>query len=577
MNTIIRLNMTEKKITVEDVPVAYAYLGGRGLTAKIIATEVPPTCNPLGKYNKIVFAPGLLTGTSAPSSGRLSVGGKSPLTGGIKESNAGGITPQKMANLDVKALIIEGAPEGEDFYILYLGVNKRELIPAGELTGLGTYQLNDLLTARYGKVGVICIGPAGEMMMAGAGISTNDMEGHPGRYAGRGGLGAVLGSKRIKAIVVDSKKTFDAPVKDLESFKVAAKKFTEIIQTHPITAQTLPSYGTAALINVINEAGGLPTRNFKKGRFDLASETGGEKIAETVTRRGGKGKMGHACHPGCVIRCSNIYPREDGEVLCAPVEYETVWALGANCEIGNLDHIATLNRICNDIGLDTMETGAALAVAMEAGLIPFGDGPGAIKLMEEIRKGTALGRVLGQGAVITGKVFGITRIPAVKGQAMAAYDPRAIKGIGVTYATSPMGADHTAGYCIAANILQVGGIVDPLKPDGQVDLSRQLQIATAAVDCTGLCLFVAFPVLDNPEGLPAVVDMINAMYGLKLTAEDVVALGMDVLKTERLFNQAAGLTTAADRLPEFLTGEKVSPHDAVFDVTDEDLDKVFNF
>lgn len=577
MNTIIRLNMTEKKITVEDVPAAYAYLGGRGLTAKIIAAEVPPTCNPLGKFNKIVFAPGLLTGTSAPSSGRLSVGGKSPLTGGIKESNAGGITPQKMANLDVKALIIEGAPEGEDFYILYLGVNRRELIPAGELTGFGTYQLNDLLTARYGKVGIICIGPAGEMMMAGAGISTNDMEGHPGRYAGRGGLGAVLGSKRIKAIVVDSKKTFDAPVKDLESFKAAAKKFTEIIQTHPVTAQTLPSYGTAALINVINEAGGLPTRNFKKGRFDLASETGGEKIAETVTRRGGKGKMGHACHPGCVIRCSNIYPREDGEVLCAPVEYETVWALGANCEIGNLDHIATLNRICNDIGLDTMETGAALAVAMEAGLIPFGDGPGAIKLMEEIRKGTALGRVLGQGAAITGKVFGITRIPAVKGQAMAAYDPRAIKGIGVTYATSPMGADHTAGYCIAANILQVGGIVDPLKPDGQVDLSRQLQIATAAVDCTGLCLFVAFPVLDNPEGLPAVVDMINAMYGLKLTAEDVVALGMDVLKTERLFNQAAGLTTSADRLPEFLTGEKVSPHDAVFDVTDEDLDKVFNF
>jgi len=217
MNTIIRLNMTEKKITVEDVPAAYAYLGGRGLTAKIIAAEVPPTCNPLGKFNKIVFAPGLLTGTSAPSSGRLSVGGKSPLTGGIKESNAGGITPQKMANLDVKALIIEGAPEGEDFYILYLGVNKRELIPAGELTGLGTYQLNDLLTARYGKVGVICIGPAGEMMMAGAGISTNDMEGHPGRYAGRGGLGAVLGSKRIKAIVVDSKKTFDAPVKDFDA------------------------------------------------------------------------------------------------------------------------------------------------------------------------------------------------------------------------------------------------------------------------------------------------------------------------------------------------------------------------
>ncbi|MBC7326417.1 MAG: aldehyde ferredoxin oxidoreductase [Moorella sp. (in: Bacteria)] len=567
--------MTKKEVKFEDVPQKYALLGGRALTSQIVADEVPATCDPLGKFNKLVFAPGLLTGTNAPSSGRLSVGAKSPLTGGIKEANAGGISSQKLANLGIKAIIVEGKPADQDWYLLKITPQGAELLGAGELAQKGTYEVTALCRERFGpKVGVITIGPAGEMLLAAAGVTNNDPDGNSSRYAGRGGLGAVMGSKRLKAIVVDSPKTFDAPVKDPQRFRAAAKKFTDILLNHPVTGKGLPSYGTSVLINVINEAGALPTRNFRFGRFAGAQEVSGEKLAEVAVQRGGKAT--HACHPGCVMRCSNVYPLPDGKV-CAPIEYESDWALGPNLEIGDLDVVGRLNYICNDVGLDTIETGVTLGVLMEAGVIPFGDGEAAIKALLEVAQGTPLGRIIGSGAQVAGRVFGVARVPVVKGQGLPAYDPRACKGVGVTYATSPMGADHTAGYAVAANILRVGGYVDPLKPDGQVELSRNLQIATAALDSTGLCLFVAFAVLDNPEGLPTIVEMINAQYGTQLTLDDVTALGQQVLKTEREFNRRAGFTKEHDRLAEFFRCEELPPHNTLFDVKDEELDQVFNF
>jgi len=216
-------------------------------------------------------------------------------------------------------------------------------------------------------------------------------------------------------------------------------------------------------------------------------------------------------------------------------------------------------------------------VMMEAGVIPFGDGQAAIAALEEVAKGTPLGRIIGCGPANVGKLYGVTRVPAVKGQGIPAYDPRSCKGNGVTYATTPMGADHTAGYAVTANILNVGGFVDPTKKEGQVELSRNLQVATAAVDSTGLCLFVAFAVLDNPEGLPTIVEMINAQYGISLTIDDVVALGQNILKVEREFNKAAGFTKADDRLPEFFQIEELPPHNTKFDITDDELDEVFNF
>jgi len=232
----------------------------------------------------------------------------------------------------------------------------------------------------------------------------------------------------------------------------------------------------------------------------------------------------------------------------------------------------------DDIGLDTIETGGAIAVAMEGGYLPFGDWDRAIKFLDEdIRNGTPIGKIVGSGAVVTGRAFGVSRVPAVKGQNMPAYDPRAIQGIGVTYATSTMGADHTAGYAIATNIMKVGGYVDPLKPEGQVELSRNLQIATAALDSTGLCLFTAFAVLDQPETFEAIYRMLNAQYGLNLTEDDVTELGKNVLKTERDFNTRAGFTNKDDRLPEFMYQEALAPHNQVFMVKDEELDEFWNF
>ncbi|MBF7082568.1 aldehyde ferredoxin oxidoreductase [Desulfallas sp. Bu1-1] len=575
MAKFLRVDMSGKKAVYEEVPEKYLALGGRALTSQLVADEVPPTCDPLGPFNKLVIAPGLLSGTSAPSSGRLSVGGKSPLTGGIKEANAGGITSQKLANLGIKAIIVEGKPAGGGLSLLKITPDGAELLPADDLAGKGTYEVTATCRRRYGdKVGVITIGPAGEMLMLSAGVTNNDSDGNSSRYAGRGGLGAVMGSKGLKAIVVDCPKTFDVPVKDPERFKAAAKKFSKILLDNPTCGQGLPNYGTNVLMNIINEAGALPVRNFRFGRFDKAGEVSGEKLAEVAVARGGKAT--HACHPGCVMRCSNVYPMPDGKV-CAPIEYETAWCFGPNLEIGDLDVIAKLNYICNDVGLDTIETGCTLGVLMEAGVIPFGDGQAAIAALEEVGKGTPLGRIIGSGATNAGKVFGVTRVPAVKGQGIPAYDPRACKGNGVTYATTPMGADHTAGYAVTANILRVGGYVNPLEPFGQVELSRNLQVATAAVDSTGLCLFVAFAVLDNPEALPAIVEMINAQYGTALTVEDVAALGQNVLKVERKFNQEAGFTRADDRLPEFFYTEELPPHNTRFDVKGEELDEVFNF
>jgi len=236
-----------------------------------------------------------------------------------------------------------------------------------------------------------------------------------------------------------------------------------------------------------------------------------------------------------------------------------------------------MDRLYDAIGLDTIEIGATLAVAMEAGLAKFGDAKAAIRFLKEIRKGSPLGRMLGSGAKLTGQALGVERVPVVKGQAMPAYDPRAAQGIGVTYATTPMGADHTAGYAIAQNVLKVGGFLDPLKPAGQVELSRRLQIATAALDSTGLCLFTAFCVLDQPEALQAICEMIGAVRGVKFSEDDFITLGKRVLKAERDFNARAGFTSADDRLPAFFRHEKLPPHQAVFDVPDAELDTVFNF
>jgi aldehyde:ferredoxin oxidoreductase len=576
MDKIIRIDMgAEGGPKVRITPVGeYAGLGGRAMTSTMVSKEVPPLSHPLGEDNKLVIAPGLLSGTTAAMSGRLSIGCKSPLTGGIKEANAGGQPSQMLARLGFAAIVLEGKPKEGKLYRVFVNKDGAKIMEDGSLKMLGNYDLVEKLKKEYGeKVSVISIGQAGEMKLAAASIACTDMELRPTRHAGRGGVGAVMGSKGVKAIVIDDTGVKTRSPKDPEAFKDATKRWVEGLRKHPVTGQGLPAYGTNVLTNVINEAGGYPTHNFMWGRFVGSSKISGETQAQLEVDRGGSAT--HGCHRGCVIRCSGTYMDKDGHYLTKQPEYETVWAHGGNCGIDDLDSIAMLDRLDDDYGLDTIEMGATIGVAMEAGLAKFGDAEAAIELVREVGKGTPLGRILGSGAAVTGKVFGVERVPVVKGQAMPAYDPRAVQGIGVTYATSTMGADHTAGYAVATNILGVGGKVDPLKPEGQVELSRNLQIATAAIDSTGMCLFIAFAIMDQPETFQALLDSINAFYGLKLTGDDVNALGKSVLQKERDFNRAAGLGPEQDRLPGFFKKEPVSPHDITFQVKDEELDKVF--
>jgi len=576
MTVIYRVNMSDLTVRAEEPGEAYRELGGRGLTSAIVADEVPPTCHPLSADNKLVIAPGILTGTGAPCSGRLSVGGKSPLTGTIKESNAGGTGAMALAALGIKALILEGKPTDEQLFRLVVTREGVRIEPADGLAGLGNYDTVAKQFEEFGeKSACISIGQAGEMGAPAASVAVTDVEGRPTRHCGRGGMGAVMGSKRVKVIVIDPTGGQRSRPEDIETFKKGAQKFNEALKKHPLTGETLPKYGTNALANVINEAGAYPTRNFSEGQFEGTEAISGERQHDMIVAR--DGVIAHACHRGCTIKCSRIYVDERGEYVTKGPEYETIWAHGADCGIDDLDAIARMDRLDDDLGLDTIEMGATIGVAMEAGIVPFGDAEGAIGLLEEVGKGTALGRLVASGAEVLGKVYGVVRIPTVKGQAMPAYDPRAAQGIGVTYATSTMGADHTAGYSIAQNVLGVGGNVNPLKPEGQVELSRNLQIATAAIDAAGLCLFVAFAVLDDPAAMEAICEMLSGLYGRPFTADDFAALGKRTLVREREFNAAAGFTAASDRLPDFFKTEKLAPHDVTFGVADEELDKVFDF
>lgn len=577
---ILRINMTNLKATYEDVPAKWSRWAGRALTSAIVCDEVDPMCHPLGPNNKVVIAPGWVSGSpAAPSSGRTSFGGKSPLTGGIKESNAGGLSSQKIAKLRLAAIIIEGTPANGKWYTLVVNKDGVKFENAADLVGKGMYEVDEILDKKYPKQAIIGIGPAGEMKMSNAGISVNDPENSPGRYAGRGGLGAVLGARGVKAMVVSDEGAPGVEIVNEELFKEGRKKLTEAIQEHGLTKKggALNSYGTAVLVNLLNEAGGLPTRNFSAGQFEGAAKISGEAMAEFCEKRGGEGMMGHGCHPGCIIKCSNIIPDENGKAVASCVEYETTWSLGANCGIDNLDYIAKMTRECNDIGVDTIEAGNTIAVAMEGGLLKFGDEKGALKTFDEIRKGTPLGRILGQGVETTARAFGVSRVPVVKHQSMPAYEPRAVKGIGVTYATTPMGADHTAGYTIAPEIAGVSGKLDPLSDQGKAELSLTFQAATAFIDSTGYCLFIAFPILDIAKGWAGMAESVAGVTGQKITGDDVIPIGKEILKMERLFNERAGFTSKDDRPPEFMREESLPPHNVKWTITDEQLDSVYSW
>ena len=569
--TFIRVNMTECTVTKEETPAEYRELGGRGLTSIMINNEVPPACDPLGPENMLIFAPGLLSGTPLVNTSRISIGAKSPLTGGIKESNAGGTVAAALGKMGIDAVVVTGAASEGALYILRIGPEGDvSLDPADAYQDMRTYALVDQLKGTYGAdYGILCIGPAGEFKMGSASIQTTDVDGRPCRAAGRGGLGAVMGAKGLKAVVVNTRVKVRKRVADPDTFKDAVKVFADAVRKNPFSGKTLREVGTAGLVGAVNSVGGFPSYNATKGEMEGWEKVTGEAMAETIKARGGK--PSHMGCAQCIIHCSNEYVDETGAYMTSSLEYETIWSMGGMTGIDDLDTIARLDYLADDIGLDTINTGVAMGVAMDAGYTSFGDTKAALEMMEEIASGTEFGRVLGNGPAAVGRHMNHQRVPAVKNQSIAAYDPRAMPANGVTYATSPMGADHTAGNLVGSYL---AGMLDHGDSQAQVTASRQAQVGMAALDCTGMCLLAGGAIAG--ESGEAFYKMIAMWLGRTFDAQAYAALGMQVLQAEMEFNCKAGFTKEDDRLPAFFYEEKLSPNDQVFPISAEDLDRTFS-
>jgi len=559
-------------------PLADPLAGGRLLTAEVVTEFANPRTDPLGPGNALVFAAGPLAGRRVSTGGRLSVGGLSPLTRGIKEANAGGMAADGLAALGYRAVVFTGARPADAPAIFCLDENGARFFDAQPYRGLGNEAVARALREQYGEqYVVVSIGPAGERLLGAAGIAVTDANGQPFRLAARGGLGAVMGSKGLKALLI-RRVPARAPRASSPTPRAAIVAFHKFV-TPSDRVEVLRKYGTASTVMLTQSLGGLPTRNFSAGQLAGAEAISGEAMRDLILSRGGEGTPTEACMDGCVIQCSNIFADAQGRLAVAPLEFETLGLCGANLGLTSLDGIARINRLCNDLGLDTIEIGAALGVMMEASeletlpegigrarLPRFGDAARAAELVAEVGQGTPLGTLLGRGVVATGRALGVRRIPAVKGQAMSAYDPRVIKGTGVTYATSPQGADHTAGLTVFAP-------VNHRDPANAVALSRGSQLQRAAYDALGLCVFNLGATGPRPE---LVLAMLKEAYGADLPADWLNTLGRRVIDVERAFNRAAGFTEADDRLPEFFVSESLPPTGSRFNVPESELDKIWS-
>ncbi|MGD0623250.1 MAG: aldehyde ferredoxin oxidoreductase C-terminal domain-containing protein [Thermodesulfobacteriota bacterium] len=559
----LRVNMSTKKITVEKVKERYRLSGNRGLVARLSFDEIDPQCHPLGPNNKLIIGTSPLDALGVTCMGRLSVGGKSPLTGGIKEANAGGVAATKLVRHGIKAIIVEQTPVLGELFLLHITKQGVQLKPAKRLAGVGTYTVVEKIYEEYGRdVGILTIGPAGEQRLASAGVFVNDLDGDPSRAAARGGMGAVMGSKGLKAIVIDDDGDCKPEVSDDKAFREARTAFTRGILDEP-TVKFYSEYGTMGGLMSLHALGALPVHSFRRGSWEKAEEISGDKFHDIILERGGEGKNTHKCMPVCVIQCSNVFADKTGKRIVAPLEYECAGMLGSNLGIDDLDKIGHLTRLCNDVGLDAVETGAAIGTIADAGLFDFGNAHRAEELIKEIGTGSVLGKVLGAGAAVVGNVFGLRRVPVVKGQAIAAHDPRGIKGMSVTYSMSPMGADHTAAATYRAP-------VDHHKAEGQLDASRNLQVVMAFYD-NFCCMFIMRGIIKKPE---LFVNLINAVYGTNYGTDYLATLGKEIIKLERVFNIAAGVTQ--EYLPEFMRSEKLEPQGLISDIPQSDYDRFWD-
>lgn len=561
MFTLLRINTVTGEAKKESADSRQFLLGGRTLSSYLVSEEIPAACDPLGKDNKLFFCNGSLSGTTVSSSDRLSIGGKSPLTGGAKESNAGGIVGLRMAQQGLRSIILEDAPaKNAPWKIVVIGKDTTDLIDGSFLAGKGVYEKSDLLSEKFGKkAGCITIGPAGENLLFASGIACSDPHGVCSRYAGRGGLGAVMASKRVIAMVILDDGEQKPEYSDKKAFMEASKRIVALLKENPVSGK-FTKYGTAAMVDICQALKVLPTRNFTSGTMEGAEKINAQTMYDTIKERGGEGLTQHACMNPCAIQCSNVYPDKDGKLLCSPIEYETMALMGSNLCMKNLDTIAEMNRIANDAGVDTLDCGAAIGVAMEAGLAEFGDGEAAIAMMKEVLNITPLGRIIGSGCKVAAQVLGVRHAPHVLGQALPAYEPRGTKGMAMTYLSSPMGADHTFGFTLRDED-------DPTTKEGKVALSKKFQVIGSRMDAMGLCNFVRYSVRNDMTPL---LDLIKARYDVEISTTEFDDFVKDTLRREHQFNTDAGITIKDHRFSDSFyeeaqidTGEKI-------DITDEE-------
>ncbi len=550
---IIRLDMSRLSVVIEDFPADWRYLGGRSLSAKLLLNECDPLCDPLGPDNILVLAPGILSGTSAPTSGRLSVGCKSPLTGGIKEANTGGEAGQDLMKLGYRAIVVTGqAADMNKRWGLEINTEGVRLVEADEYKGMWNYACCEKLLADYPPTAsAISIGPAGEMMLSAASVATTDKskDRRPARHAARGGVGAVMGSKCLKWILVDAGKARVRPAADTKGFAAGNKTFTRNYLSDG--RHNIFKGGTSTGVPMANMLHTFPYKNRTEGRNPEVDKLDGARIHESFESHGGGM---HNCMAGCIVRCSNIVHDSKGDYVTSALEFETLTLLGSCCAINNWEDVAELDRLCDELGLDTIEIGAAMAVYMDSAGMDWGDAEGAKKLLrEDIARGSELGRLLGNGALSIGTHRQHHRIPVARGQALPAWDPRPLKVAGVTYATSAMGADHTAGL-----------VIDPeLNGEDAVRASQQAQIINAVCDASGFCQFLQ-PSLDE------IRRCYSLFYGEEVTREQIADQGWQCLEDEWEFNRRAGFTDEDDDIAACLREEGIGPdHSLRFDIAKE--------
>ncbi len=549
---LLRVNLTEGTVSSEslDIDMAKKFVGGRGLGTKMLYDDGIATVDPLSKENKLLYLTGPMTGTASPTAGRYMVVTKSPLTGMIASSNSGGIWGAMLKYAGWDGVVVEGASEKPVY--LHIRDDVAELLPADEYMGMQSEKLDDLLKEKHGKCSVLCIGPAGENKSLLACIM-NDKD----RAAGRSGVGAVMGSKNLKAISVAATKRSVA-VADAAALKAASSESNAIIKANGVTGQGLPTFGTAVLVNIINNIGTFPTRNWQESYFEQGEDISGENLKENhIVRQS-------FCHR-CPIGCGRVIKM--GDKIVGGPEYEPIWAYGANCGINDLAAINEANFWCNEYGLDAISTPCTIAAAMELyqqGLISdeecdgvplvWGDSKVIIEWTKRMGEGKLpLAKLMADGSYRLCEHYGRPDFSmSVKKQELPAYDARGIEGIGLTYATSNRGGCHVRGYTIAPEVIGLPEQLDRTSAEGKAFWCKIFQDLTAVIDSMGLCLFSSFAL-----GAPQYVNMLNAASGTEHTVESLLEAGERIYNIERLFNKAAGMKPEDDCLPKRLLEEPI--------------------